>query len=117
MGRRRKHTVTRWIEDIVDDTKDFVDDILDRVKDVEEDARDAIKDFVDSDDDDDDHQNSARAQRIASELGVLSSALEELTAKVNVLAEMQTRRERNGGGTQAVPVPSAPSAGTSAPNA
>jgi hypothetical protein len=108
MGRRRKHTVTRWIEDMVDDTKDYV----------EEDARDAISDFVDSDDDDDhDHERSARSDRIASELGVLSAALEELTAKVNVLADLQAGLARNGGGTQAVPMPSAPSAGPSASKA
>ena len=91
MGKRRKHTVTRWIEDMVDDTKDFVDDILDRVKDVEEDARDAVRDITDSGDDDDDagSVNGIDARNITAELAILSAALEELTAKVNVLAEMQ----------------------------
>ena len=29
---RRKNTLTRFLEDIIDDTKDFVDDLLDRAK-------------------------------------------------------------------------------------
>jgi len=34
-SRRRGNTFTRFLEDIVDDTKDFVDDLIDRAKDVE----------------------------------------------------------------------------------
>src|SRR5207249_3173638 len=45
---KRKNTFTRFIEDIVDDTKDLVDDILDRAKDLETDAKDAVKDVVDA---------------------------------------------------------------------
>jgi hypothetical protein len=48
---RRKNSVTRWIGDMVDDTKDFVDDLIDRAKDVEEDVRDAVKKAVDDDED------------------------------------------------------------------
>ena len=75
---KRKNTLTRFIEDIVDDTKDFVDDILDRAKDLETDARDAVKDAVDDDESDS-----------ASSLQSLEFALAELTAKVNQLAELQ----------------------------
>jgi len=75
---KRKNTFTRFIEDIVDDTKDFVDDILDRAKDLETDAKDAVKDVVDDDD-----------SVSASSLQSLESALAELTAKVNQLAELQ----------------------------
>jgi polyhydroxyalkanoate synthesis regulator phasin len=77
---KRKNTFTRFIEDIVDDTKDFVDDILDRAKDLETDARDAIKDAVD-----DDESDGAGVSSLQS----LESALAELTAKVNQLAELQ----------------------------
>src|SRR5260221_12583910 len=77
---KRKNTLTRFIEDIVDDTKDFVDDILDRAKDLETDAKDAIKDVVD-----DDESDSVGA----SSLSALESALSELTAKVNQLADLQ----------------------------
>ena len=77
---KRKNTFTRFIEDIVDDTKDFVDDILDRAKDLETDARDAVKDVVDDDEDD---------KVGVSGLASLESALAELTAKVNALAELQ----------------------------
>ena len=77
---KRKNTLTRFIEDIVDDSKDFVDDILDRAKDLETDARDAIKDVVDDD---------ASDSNGVSSLQSLESALAELTAKVNQLAELQ----------------------------
>ena len=77
---KRKNTFTRFIEDIVDDTKDFVDDILDRAKDLETDMKDAVKDVVDDDEDD---------KTSVSSLHSLESALAELTAKVNQLAEVQ----------------------------
>ena len=77
---KRKNTFTRFIEDIVDDTKDFADDILDRAKDLETDVKDAVKDAVD-----DDESGSAGVSSLQS----LESALAELTAKVNQLAELQ----------------------------
>ena len=77
---KRKYTITRFLEDIVDDTKDFVDDILDRAKDVEENMKDAVTDVVD-----DDESGSASSSEIAS----LHLAMAELTAKVNQLAELQ----------------------------
>ena len=76
---KRKNTITRFIEDIVDDTKDFVDDILDRAKDLETDAKDAIKDVVDDD------ESSSSSTSIAE----LEAALAYLTVQVNQLAEMQ----------------------------
>src|SRR5205085_75307 len=60
---RRKNTITRFLEDIVDDTKDFVDDLLDRAKDVEEDLRDAAKNVVDDDDEEDDRDRSRNRNR------------------------------------------------------
>jgi len=75
---KRKNTLTRFIEDIVDDTKDFVDDILDRAKDLETDVKDAVTDAVD-----DDEKSSS------SEVANLHAAVAELTAKVNQLAELQ----------------------------
>jgi polyhydroxyalkanoate synthesis regulator phasin len=77
---KRKNTLTRFIEDIVDDTKDFVDDILDRAKDIENDAKDAVKDVVDDDE---------KVSGGTSEVAGLHAALAELTAKVNQLAELQ----------------------------
>ena len=74
---KRKNTLTRFIEDIVDDTKDFVDDILDRAKDLETNAKDAITDVVD-----DDENGSGSSSDVAS----LHAAIAELTAKVNQLA-------------------------------
>ena len=77
---KRKNTITRFIEDIVDDTKDFVDDIIDRAKDLETDAKDAIKDVIDDDE---------KSVSSSSDLDELQAALAELTRKVNQLAELQ----------------------------
>ena len=76
---KRKNTLTRFIEDIVDDTKDFVDDILDRTKDLEENVKDAVKDSID-----DDEKSSSN-----SDVASLQAALADLSAKVNQLAELQ----------------------------
>jgi polyhydroxyalkanoate synthesis regulator phasin len=76
---KRKNTFTRFIEDMVDDTKDLVDDLLDRAKDLETDAKDAVKDVVD----DDEKKNST------SSLADLESAIASLTAHVNQLASIQ----------------------------
>ena len=75
---KRKNTFTRFIEDIVDDTKDFAYDIIDRAKDVETDMKDAVKDVTD----DDEKSSSA-------DVAALHAALADLTAKVNQLAELQ----------------------------
>lgn len=42
--KRRRNSLSRLLEDIVDDTKDFVDDLTDRAKDVEDDLRHAMTD-------------------------------------------------------------------------
>jgi hypothetical protein len=44
---KRKNTFTRFLSDIVDNTKDLADDLLDRAKTVETNAKDAVKDAVD----------------------------------------------------------------------
>ena len=78
---KRKNTLTRFIEDVVDDTKDFVDDILDRAKGLETDMKDAVKDVVDDDD--------ARVSKSSAGVAELEAALAALTLKVNQLAELQ----------------------------
>ena len=77
-SKRRGNTLTRFLEDIVDDTKDFVDDLLDRAKDLEEDARDAVKDF--NDDDDDDRVSTADVATLRASLASLQAKVDELTA-------------------------------------
>jgi polyhydroxyalkanoate synthesis regulator phasin len=79
---KRKNTLTRFIEDIVDDTKDFVDDLLDRAKDFEEDTKDAITDVVD-----DDERGSASSADVAS----LKASLAALQAKVEELTVLQAK--------------------------
>ena len=77
---KRSNTLTRFLEDIVDDTKSFVDDIIDRAKDLETDVRDAVTDVTDDGD---------KASASGSDVTGLQAALAELTAKVNQLAELQ----------------------------
>ncbi|HEV8627802.1 MAG TPA: hypothetical protein VG034_25465 [Acidimicrobiia bacterium] len=79
-SRRRGNTFTRFFEDIVDDTKDFVDDLIDRAKDVEENTKDAVVDVVDEDEGDD---------RDAQEAAALRQQLAELRAKIDELTAMQ----------------------------
>ena len=73
---KRSNTLTRFLEDIVDDTKTFVDDLIDRAKDVEETAKDSVVDVVDDDDD-------------KAEAATLQKTLEELRAKVAELEALQ----------------------------
>jgi hypothetical protein len=73
----RKNTLTRFLEDIIDDTKDFVDDLVDRAKDVEDDVRDAAKNVVD---DDEDEKASSDASALKAQLAALQAKVEELTA-------------------------------------
>jgi len=79
-SRRRGNTFTRFLEDIVDDTKDFVDDLIDRAKDVEENTKDSVVDVVDEDEGD---------ERDAQEAAALRRQLAELRAKIDELTAMQ----------------------------
>ena len=81
-GKRRRNSITRLIEDVVDDAKDLVDDVVDRAKDVERDGRKAVRRTV-RDNGDDRRDHSAR------EMDDLKSALDDLTAKVNRLVALQ----------------------------
>ena len=47
-SKRRRNSVSRLLENIVDDTKDFVDDLTDRARDVEDDLRRAVSDGFDN---------------------------------------------------------------------
>jgi len=80
-SKRRSNTFTRFLEDIVDDTKNLVDDLIDRAKDVEEDVRDSVTDLVDDDDADDKHD--------ADEAAALRKQLDELRTKIDQLTAMQ----------------------------
>jgi hypothetical protein len=97
---RRKNTITRFLEDIIDDTKDFVDDLLDRAKDAEEDVRDAVRNVVD--DDEDEPKSTSKSKRrsgksdvSAADLKALHAAVAELTATVNTLATEPTTTRRS----------------------
>ena len=76
--KRRKNTVTKFIQDILDDSKELVDDLIDRAQDVEEHAHDAVRDIVD-----DEEETTAPS---SDEVAQLKAALASLTKKVDKLA-------------------------------
>src|SRR5438067_8177847 len=86
-GKRRRNSITRLIEDVVDDAKDLVDDVVDRAKDVDRDGRRAARRAVK----DDDRPDGAARQR---EMDDLKSALDDLTAKAERLAAMQAEARK-----------------------
>jgi hypothetical protein len=94
---KRKNTFTRFIEDIVDDTRDLVDDVLDRAKGLETDVRVAVQDVTADDDD------SQTVSTSGSGVADLQVALGELTAKVNRLAELQVASAATASKTAAAP--------------
>src|SRR5436309_1664458 len=79
--KRRRNSITRLIEDVVDDAKDLVDDVVDRAKDVERDGRKAVRRAV--------KDESNGSDTSAREMDDLKSALDDLTAKVERLVAMQ----------------------------
>jgi len=89
-AKRRRNSITRLIEDVVDDTKDLVDDVVDRAKDVERDGRKAVRRAV-SDDRDDGRNGDGRDDR---EMDDLKSAIDDLTAKVERLVALQTEARK-----------------------
>lgn len=66
----RKNSLFSWVEDIIDNTKDFADDLLDRAKDVEENLRGVVKDAVSDE---------------GSDVADLREGIASLTAQVNKL--------------------------------
>jgi len=87
-GKRRRNSITRLLEDVVDDAKDLVDDVVDRAKDVERDGRKAVRRAVR--DNGDRPSESARER----EMDDLKSALDDLTAKVNRLVALQAEAKK-----------------------
>ena len=87
---RRGITVTRFLEDIVDDTKNFVDDLIDRAKEVEENTKDAVVDVVGDDEGE---------ERDVSEAAALRRQLDELRAKIDDLTAMQQKGGAGATGT------------------
>jgi polyhydroxyalkanoate synthesis regulator phasin len=73
--KRRKNTITKFLQDIVDDSNDLVDDLIERAQDAEDSVRDGIIDVVDDKDEDE------------ADVASLQKALAELTAKVDQLSK------------------------------
>ena len=81
--KRRKNSITKFLQDIIDDSKELVDDMIDRARDVEDHARDAVRDVVDDDDDE---------TPSSDEVAELKAALASLTKKVEKLAEVKASK-------------------------
>ena len=88
--KKRRNSITRLIEDVVDDAKDLVDDVVDRAKDVEKDGRKAVRRVVKDDD-----SRNGNGNGSTPEMDDLKTALDDLTAKVNRLVAMQSEARKN----------------------
>jgi polyhydroxyalkanoate synthesis regulator phasin len=75
--KRRKNTITKFLQDIVDDSKELVDDLIERAQDAEDNIRDTVVDIVDDSDEDE-----------KTDVESLQVALAELTAKVDKLSKV-----------------------------
>ena len=81
-SRRGRNSVTKFLQDIIDDSTELVDDLIERAEDVESHAHDAIRDIAD----DDDEQTPS-----SEELQDLKAALADLTSKVEKLADVKKK--------------------------
>jgi methyl-accepting chemotaxis protein len=79
--KRRKNSITKFLQDVIDDSKELVDDLIERAEDVESSVHDTVRDVVDDDDDD--------GSPSADELAELKTALADLTSKVEKLASVK----------------------------
>jgi polyhydroxyalkanoate synthesis regulator phasin len=77
---RRKNSITKFLQDVIDDSKELVDDLIDRATEVEEHAHDAVRDIADDED-----------TPSGDELAELKAALAELTGKVEKLAAVKSK--------------------------
>jgi hypothetical protein len=81
MGKLRRKSFTSFLEDIVDDSKDFIDDLTDRARTVEHHAHDAVHDAAA------DERGTAPDSDGERELAELRESLADLTLKVNRMAK------------------------------
>jgi polyhydroxyalkanoate synthesis regulator phasin len=80
--KRRKNSITKFLQDVIDDSKELVDDLIERAEDVESNAHDAVRDIVDEDDE----------TPSGDELAELKAALADLTSKVEKLATVKSAK-------------------------
>lgn len=77
---RRSNSLTKFLQDVVDNSKDLVDDLIERGQDVESDVRSGVSKAVGNDEDNDSGD---------VDLARLQASLSELSAKVDALAKAQ----------------------------
>lgn len=79
--RSTKRTgITKFLGNIIDDTKEFVDDVLDRTRDAERDLRDTARRALRYDDDDSDGDQEQDIEALKEELDQLAEKIAALSA-------------------------------------
>jgi polyhydroxyalkanoate synthesis regulator phasin len=78
--KRRKNSVTKFLQDVIDDSKELVDDLIDRARDVEEHTHDAVRDVVDDEDEDTTPPSSEELAELKSAIAALSKKVDKLAA-------------------------------------
>jgi len=81
----RRTGITKFLGNVIDDTKEFVDDVLDRTRDAERDLRDTARRALRYDDDDEDEQQDIEA---------LKAELDQLAEKIAALSAAQQGQSR-----------------------
>jgi len=87
--RKRPNSIGNLLGDVLDDTKDLVDDLVDRAKDAEGDLRRTARRVVDSRGRSLDDSDAGSGD---DDFDSLRTALDDLTAKVNRLADLQAAK-------------------------
>ncbi|MCF7550714.1 hypothetical protein [Pseudonocardia sp. WMMC193] len=78
---RRSTPLTKFLQDVVDNSKDLVDDLIERGRDLEADARSSLSRAADDRDEEDEEDDE--------DLARLQASLAELSSKVDTLAKSQ----------------------------
>jgi polyhydroxyalkanoate synthesis regulator phasin len=76
--------ITRFLGNIVDDTKEFIDDVLDRTRDTEHDLRDTARRLLRYDEEDENKKQ---------DIETLKDELDQLAEKITALSSSQSRHE------------------------
>jgi hypothetical protein len=76
----RRNSITKFLQDVIDDSKDLLDDLIERAEEAEESVHDAVRDAVDDDD-----------GPSGDELAELRASLADLAGKVDKLASAKAK--------------------------
>jgi Mg2+ and Co2+ transporter CorA len=90
--KRRSNSISRLLEDIVDDTKDFVDDLTDRARDVEDDLRHAVTDgFKDPKKKKNKKGGNKRRKELTASVRSLNESIDVLSKQVEATGQAEKK--------------------------